>query len=57
MGVVIAALIIGSSIVMHSVGTGSPNRWLMALGVIGFVGAGLGGLGILLAIWRSGRHR
>ncbi|ATD67307.1 ubiquinone biosynthesis protein UbiB [Luteimonas chenhongjianii] len=57
MGVVIAALIIGSSIVMHSVGTGSPNRWLMALGVIGFVGAGLGGLGILLAIWRSGRRR
>lgn len=57
MGVVVAALIIGSSIVMHSVSTGSGNRWLMALGVGGFVGAGLGGVWILLSIWRSGRQR
>jgi len=57
MGVVVAALIIGSSIVMNSVSGGAGNRWLMALGVLGFVGAGLGGLWILLSIWRSGRHR
>jgi hypothetical protein len=32
MGIVTAALIIGSSIVMHSVG-GVSSRWLLALGV------------------------
>lgn len=57
MGVVVAALIIGSSIVMNAVSGGSGNRWLMALGVIGFVGAALGGVWILLSIWRSGRRR
>ena len=56
MGVVVAALIIGSSIVMNAVSGGSGNRWLMALGVIGFVGAALGGVWILLSIWRSGRR-
>lgn len=57
MGVVVAALVIGSSIVMNSVSGGGGNRWLMALGVAGFIGAGLGGVWILLSIWRSGRHR
>lgn len=55
-GIITAALIIGSSIVMHSVG-GISSRWLLALGVAGFVGAGLCGVWILLAIWRSGRRR
>ncbi len=55
MGIVTAALIIGSSIVMHSVG-GVSSRWLLALGVCGFVGAGFCGVWILFSIWRSGRH-
>ncbi|QCU72473.1 ubiquinone biosynthesis protein UbiB [Luteimonas yindakuii] len=55
-GVITAALIIGSSIVMNSVG-GVPNRWLMAIGVLGFVGAAVTGIWIVLSIWRSGRHR
>lgn len=57
MGIVTAALIVGSSIVMNSVGGGLPNRWLMALGVLGFVGATLAGVWILFSIWRSGRRR
>ena len=56
MGVVTAALVIGSSIVMNSAGGGVPSRWLLALGVAGFVGAALTGLWILLSIWRSGRR-
>ena len=56
MGVVTAALVIGSSIVMNSAGGGVPSRWLLALGVLGFVGAALTGLWILLSIWRSGRR-
>jgi len=54
-GIITAALIIGSSIVMHSVG-GLSSRWLLALGVAGFVGAGLCGVWILFSIWRSGRR-
>ena len=30
--------------------------WLMALGVLGFVGAALCGVWILFSIWRSGRR-
>jgi len=56
MGVITAALIIGSSIVMNSVGGGVANRWLMALGALGFVGAALCGVWILFSIWRSGRR-
>lgn len=56
-GVVTAALIIGSSIVLNSVSGGTSSRWLMALGVLGFVGAGLSGVWILVSIWRSGRRR
>ncbi|MEG1679154.1 MAG: AarF/UbiB family protein, partial [Stenotrophomonas sp.] len=54
-GVITAALIIGSSIVMHSVG-GLSSRWFLALGLCGFVGAGICGVWILFSIWRSGRH-
>jgi len=54
MGIVTAALIIGSSIVMNSIGNLS-SRWLLAIGVTGFVGAGVCGLWILYSIWRSGR--
>ena len=32
------------------------NRWLLALGVAGFLGAGLCGVWILFSIWRSGRR-
>lgn len=53
-GVITAALVVGSSIVMHSVG--SHNRpWLLALGVAGFLGAALCGVWIVLSIWRSAR--
>jgi ubiquinone biosynthesis protein len=54
MGIVTAALVIGSSIVMNSVG-GISSRWLLAIGVLGFLGAGLCGIWILISIWRSGR--
>ncbi len=56
-GVVTAALIIGSSIVMNSVGGGTSNRWLMAMGVLGFVVAAMTAVWIVLSIWRSGRKR
>ena len=56
MGVITAALVVGSAIVMNSAGGGVSSRWLLALGVLGFVGAGLIGLWILLSIWRSGRR-
>ncbi len=52
MGIVTAALVIGSSIVMNSVG-GISSRWLLAIGVAGFVGAALCGIWILFSIWRS----
>ena len=53
-GVITAALIVGSSIVMNSVG-GSASRWLLAMGVAGFIGAALCGIWILVSILRSGR--
>lgn len=53
-GVITAALVVGSSIVMHSVGEHS-SVWLLALGVAGFVGAALCGMWIVFSIWRSGR--
>ncbi len=56
-GVITAALIVGSSIVMNSVAGGGSNRALMAMGVLGFVGAALSGVWIVLSIWRSGRRR
>ncbi|MEL1263968.1 ABC1 kinase family protein [Pseudoxanthomonas putridarboris] len=56
MGIITAALIIGSSIVMNSVGGGVSNRWLLALGAMGFIGAALCGVWILFSVWRSGRR-
>ena len=54
-GVITAALVVGSSIVMHSVGAHS-SAWLLSLGVAGFVGAAMCGMWIVLSIWRSARH-
>ncbi len=55
MALVIAALIIGSSIVMNV--QGGPTLFgLPAFGFLGFCGAGAGGLWLLRAIWRSSRH-
>ncbi|MEZ5702893.1 MAG: AarF/UbiB family protein [Burkholderiaceae bacterium] len=56
MALVIAALIIGSSIVMTV--QGGPTLFgLPAFGFLGFMGAVVGGLWLVRAIWRSGRGR
>ena len=56
MALVIAALIIGSSIVMTV--QGGPTLFgLPAFGFLGFTGAMVGGLWLVRAIWRSGRGR
>ena len=52
-GVVVAALIIGSSIVMTVPG-GPTLLGLPFLGLLGFIGALLGSLWLLVSIWRSG---
>ena len=55
-GNVIAALIIGSSIVMTI--KGGPTLFGLPLfGILGFIGAALGGIWLLLSIWLSGRGR
>lgn len=56
LGIVIAALIIGSSIVM-TVGGGPTLLGLPAFGLLGFVGAVVGSLWLVRSIWRSGRER
>ncbi|MFV2056071.1 MAG: ABC1 kinase family protein [Thiohalomonadales bacterium] len=53
-GLVTAALIIGSSIVMTVKG-GPTIFGLPLLGFMGFVGAGIGGLWVIISVWRSGR--
>ena len=56
MALVIAALIIGSSIVMNV--QGGPTLFgLPAFGFLGFCSAGAGGLWLLRAIWRSSHHK
>ncbi len=56
MALVIAALIIGSSIAMMV--KGGPTLFGMPLlGSLGFIGAVLGGLWLVRAIWRSRRER
>jgi ubiquinone biosynthesis protein len=55
-GNVIAALIIGSSIVMTVEG-GPMLLGLPLFGLLGFIGAVLGGIWLLISIWRSGRER
>lgn len=52
-GVVVAALIIGSSIVMTVPG-GPTLLELPFFGLLGFIGALLGSLWLLVSIWRSG---
>ncbi len=55
-GNIIAALIIGSSIVMTV--KGGPTLFgLPMLGTLGFIGAAIGGIWLLFSIWRSGRGR
>jgi ubiquinone biosynthesis protein len=56
LSLVVAALIIGSSIVM-TVGGGPTLLGLPAFGLIGFVGAFAGGLALLRSMWRSGHPR
>jgi len=56
MALVIAALIIGSSIVMTVKG-GSTLFGLPAFGFLGFFGAVVCGLWLVRAIWRSSHHR
>ena len=52
-GMVTSALVIGSAIVMTV--SGGPTLWgLPMLGVLGFAGAGIGGVWLLISIWRGG---
>jgi ubiquinone biosynthesis protein len=53
---VTSALIIGSSIVMTVEG-GPTLIGLPVFGLIGFAGAAIGGIWLLLSIWRSNKHR
>ena len=53
-GIVTAALIIGSSIVMTVQG-GPTALGLPLFGLFGFIGAAIGGIWLLLSIWRSSR--
>lgn len=55
-GIVIAALIIGSSIVL-TVSGGPTLLGLPVFGLLGFLGAVLGSLWLLYSIWRSGGGR
>lgn len=54
LGVVTAALIIGSAIVLN-VQSDREAFGLPLFGLIGFIGAALGGVWLLISIWRSGR--
>jgi len=53
-GVVTAALIIGSAIALN-VQYDPESSGLPLLGTIGFIGAALGGIWLLISIWKSGR--
>ena len=55
-GVVLAALIVGSSIVL-TVGGGPTLLGLPVFGLLGFVGAAIAGAWLILSIWRSGGGR
>jgi ubiquinone biosynthesis protein len=55
-GIVTAALIIGSSIVMTV--SGGPTLFgLPVFGLLGFLGAGIAGVWLIYSIWRSGGGR
>lgn len=53
-GIVVAALIIGSSLVMTVPG-GPTLLGLPVFGLLGFIGAVVGGVWLLLSIWKSSR--
>ncbi len=53
LGVVTAALIIGSAIVLNV--QGDQDSGLPLFGLLGFIGAAIGGIWLLISIWRSGR--
>lgn len=53
LGVVTAALIIGSAIVLNV--QGDQGSGLPLFGLLGFIGAAVGGIWLLVSIWRSGR--
>ncbi|MFZ2951037.1 MAG: ubiquinone biosynthesis protein UbiB, partial [Desulfuromonadaceae bacterium] len=53
-GIVVAALIIGSSIVLTVPG-GPSLLGLPFFGLLGFLGAVVGGIWLLLSIWKSNR--
>jgi ubiquinone biosynthesis protein len=55
-GIVTASLIIGSSIVMTVQG-GPTFLGLPFFGLVGFLGAAIGGTWLLISIWRSGRRK
>lgn len=54
LGIVTAALIIGSAIVMNVQGE-QGGSGLSLFGMLGFVGAAIGGVWLLFSIWRSGK--
>lgn len=54
LGIVTAALIVGSSIAM-TVDRDTPLSGLPSLALLGFVAAVIGGLVVLVSIWRSGK--
>ncbi len=55
-GLITAALIIGSSIVMTV--SGGPTLFgLPAFGLLGFLGAGIGGIWLMVSIWKGGHDR
>ncbi|MFC4727373.1 ABC1 kinase family protein [Coralloluteibacterium thermophilus] len=56
LGIVIAALIVGSSIALTARG-GPTLLGLPAFGLLGFLGAGVAGVWLLVSIWRSGGGR
>jgi ubiquinone biosynthesis protein len=56
MGIVTAALIVGTSIIMTVKG-GPEIFGLPAFGFIGYIFSALGGVWLLLSIWRSGKSR
>ena len=53
-GIIVAALIIGSSIVMTVPG-GPTLLGLPLFGLLGYLGAAIGGVWLLLSIWKSSR--
>jgi ubiquinone biosynthesis protein len=55
-GVVTSSLVIGSSIVLAA-GEASRASGLRSFGLLGFAGAALGGIWLLIFMWRDGRER